>query len=127
MSTLIGLWIAPRWGTAPVDMIYLPAVLAAAALWGIGPGLVAGSARRSPTISSSPRRSTRCGWIGDRCGDGRRAAARRLGHQPPRRRISAARHGSPRPMRSATRLSPLRRRLLSSGTERELAQIAAAN
>jgi len=42
VSTLIGMWIAPRWGTAPVDMIYLPAVLAAAALWGIGPGLVAG-------------------------------------------------------------------------------------
>ena len=44
LSTLIGMWIAPRWGTAPVDMIYLPAVLAAAALWGIGPGLVAGIA-----------------------------------------------------------------------------------
>ena len=44
VSTLIGLWIAPRWGTAPVDMIYLPAVLAAAALWGIGPGLLAGIA-----------------------------------------------------------------------------------
>jgi two-component system sensor histidine kinase KdpD len=43
-STLIGLWIAPRWGTAPVDMIYLPAVLAAAALWGLGPALVAGIA-----------------------------------------------------------------------------------
>lgn len=41
VSTLIGLWVAPRWGTAAVDMIYLPAVLAAAALWGIGPGLVA--------------------------------------------------------------------------------------
>lgn len=40
-STLVGLWIAPRWGTASVDMVYLPAVLAAAALWGIGPGLVA--------------------------------------------------------------------------------------
>jgi two-component system sensor histidine kinase KdpD len=40
-STLVGLWIAPRWGTAPVDMIYLPAVLAAAALWGLGPGLMA--------------------------------------------------------------------------------------
>jgi K+-sensing histidine kinase KdpD len=38
------MWIAPRWGTAPVDMIYLPAVLAAAALWGIGPGLIAGIA-----------------------------------------------------------------------------------
>jgi two-component system sensor histidine kinase KdpD len=44
VSTLIGLWIAPRWGTSPVDMIYLPAVLAVAALWGIGPGLFAGVA-----------------------------------------------------------------------------------
>ena len=42
VSTLLGLWIAPRWGTASVDMIYLPAVLGAAALWGPGPGLVAG-------------------------------------------------------------------------------------
>lgn len=44
VSTLVGLWIAPRWGTAPVDMIYLPAVLAAAALWGLGPALLAGLA-----------------------------------------------------------------------------------
>lgn len=44
LSTLVGLWIAPRWGTAPIDMTYLPAVLAAAALWGIGPGVVAGLA-----------------------------------------------------------------------------------
>jgi two-component system sensor histidine kinase KdpD len=44
VCTLIGLWIAPRWGTAPVDMIYLPAVLAAAALWGLGPALAAGGA-----------------------------------------------------------------------------------
>jgi two-component system sensor histidine kinase KdpD len=40
-STLIGLWIAPRWGTAAVDMIYLPSVLAAAALWGLGPAVLA--------------------------------------------------------------------------------------
>ena len=40
--TLAGLWIAPRWGTGPVDMIYLPAVLAAAVLWGLGPALAAG-------------------------------------------------------------------------------------
>jgi two-component system, OmpR family, sensor histidine kinase KdpD len=44
VSTLAGMWIAPRWGTAPVGMIYLPAVLAAAALWGLGPGLAAGAA-----------------------------------------------------------------------------------
>jgi two-component system sensor histidine kinase KdpD len=43
-ATLVGMWIAPRWGTAPVDMVYLPAVLAAAALWGLGPGLVGGVA-----------------------------------------------------------------------------------
>src|SRR6185312_9959465 len=43
VSTLLGLWIAPRWGTAAVDMLYLPAVLAAAALWGLGPGLAAGA------------------------------------------------------------------------------------
>src|SRR5436309_1634114 len=43
-STLVGLWVAPRWGTAAVDMIYLPAVLAAAALWGLGPAVVAGIA-----------------------------------------------------------------------------------
>src|SRR5256885_15627039 len=42
-ATLLGLWIAPRWGTASVDMIYLPAVLGAAALWGLGPGLAAGA------------------------------------------------------------------------------------
>jgi len=42
LSTLLGLWIAPRWGTASVDMIYLPAVLGAAALWGLWPGVIAG-------------------------------------------------------------------------------------
>lgn len=42
VSTLLGLWMAPRWGTAAVDMIYLPAVLGAAALWGLAPGLLAG-------------------------------------------------------------------------------------
>jgi len=44
VSTLAGLWIAPRWGTAPVDMVYLPSVLAAGALWGLGPALVSGIA-----------------------------------------------------------------------------------
>jgi two-component system sensor histidine kinase KdpD len=44
VSTLVDLWIAPRWGTAAVDMVYLPAVLTAAALWGLGPALLAGVA-----------------------------------------------------------------------------------
>ena len=44
VSTLAGLWVAPRWGVGPVDMLYLPAVLAAAAIWGLGPSLGAGVA-----------------------------------------------------------------------------------
>src|SRR4051812_4158408 len=40
-STLAGLLVAPRWGTAPVDLLYLPAVLAAASLFGLRPALFA--------------------------------------------------------------------------------------
>jgi two-component system sensor histidine kinase KdpD len=40
-STLFGLSIVARWGSAAVDMLYLPAVLAAAALSGLGPALLA--------------------------------------------------------------------------------------
>ena len=40
-STLVGVLIAPRWGTAAVDLIYLPAVLGTAVLAGLGPALLA--------------------------------------------------------------------------------------
>ena len=40
-STLIGMLVAPRWGNSPVDLLYLPAVLAAAGFYGLGPGLMA--------------------------------------------------------------------------------------
>lgn len=43
-STLVGLLIAPLWGNAPVDLVYLPAVLAAAIVAGPGPALVAATA-----------------------------------------------------------------------------------
>lgn len=39
-STLIGMLVAPRWGTSPVDLLFLPAVLAAAGLYGLGPGML---------------------------------------------------------------------------------------
>jgi K+-sensing histidine kinase KdpD len=41
ISTLAALWIASRWGSAAVEMIYLPAVLAAAIWWGFGPAVLA--------------------------------------------------------------------------------------
>jgi len=40
-STLIALWIASRWGSAAVEMVYLPAVLAAGVWWGFGPAVLA--------------------------------------------------------------------------------------
>jgi K+-sensing histidine kinase KdpD/DNA-binding winged helix-turn-helix (wHTH) protein len=40
-STLVGLLVAPRWGNSPVDLLYLPAVLAAAGFYGLVPGLLA--------------------------------------------------------------------------------------
>ena len=40
-STLVGLAMAPRWGNSAVDLLYLPAVLAAAVLAGLGPALFA--------------------------------------------------------------------------------------
>jgi K+-sensing histidine kinase KdpD len=40
-STLVGLLIAPRWGTAPIVLLYLPPVLGAAVLYGLWPALLA--------------------------------------------------------------------------------------
>jgi K+-sensing histidine kinase KdpD/DNA-binding winged helix-turn-helix (wHTH) protein len=40
-STLAGLPIARAWGTAPVDLLYLPAVLGAAVFYGLWPALAA--------------------------------------------------------------------------------------
>lgn len=41
-STLIGMLVEPRWGNSAVDLLYLPAVLAAAGFYGLAPGLLAG-------------------------------------------------------------------------------------
>lgn len=41
ISTLVAIWIAARWGNAAVEMIYLPAVLAAGIWWGFGPAVLA--------------------------------------------------------------------------------------
>lgn len=41
LSTLAGLFLAPRWGTSAVDLLYLPAVLFAAGLYGLRLGILA--------------------------------------------------------------------------------------
>ena len=56
-STLAGLALAPRWGNSAVDLLYLPAVLAAAVLCRPrARPVVRRWPRRWPIISSSPRR-----------------------------------------------------------------------
>ena len=40
-ATLVGLLMAPRWGTAPIVLLYLPPVLGAAILFGLWPALIA--------------------------------------------------------------------------------------
>ena len=40
-STLVGMLVEPRWGNSAVDLLYLPAVLAAAGFYGLGPGVIA--------------------------------------------------------------------------------------
>jgi len=40
-STLLGLALAPSWGSSAVDMLYLPAVIATAVLGGLWPGMFA--------------------------------------------------------------------------------------
>ena len=40
-ATLAGLLIEPRWGSSPVDLLFIPPVLAAATFYGLGPALVA--------------------------------------------------------------------------------------
>jgi two-component system sensor histidine kinase KdpD len=44
LSTLVGHALAPRWGNSAVDLLYLPAILASAILFGLWPALVAGLA-----------------------------------------------------------------------------------
>ena len=127
VCTLIGLWIAPRWGTAPVDMVYLPAVLAAAALWGLGPALAAGAGAAlsynffftEPIHTFRMDRATDVvtvivllivALVTSRLAAGIRSQAR-----------LAAAHSE----RNAT-IAGFARRLLSSGSEQEIAQTACA-
>ena len=42
-SSIVGLVVAPRWGNSAVDLLFLPAVLGAAVLAGLGPSLLAAS------------------------------------------------------------------------------------
>ena len=124
-STLIGMLVAPRWGNSAVDLLYLPAVLAAAGFYGIGPGIVAavGSALAFNFYFTHPYHTLRItspqdvatvallflvALVTSRLAAGMRAQARAA-------KASAARNAT---------IAGLARRLLSCSAADEIAEIA---
>lgn len=124
-STLIGMLVAPRWGNSPVDLLYLPAVLAAAGFYGIGPGILAaiGSALAFNFYFTQPYHTLRItspqdvatvamlflvALVTSRLAAGMRAQAR-----------AATANAE----RNAT-IAGLARRLLSRSTDQQIAEIA---
>jgi two-component system sensor histidine kinase KdpD len=124
-STLIGMLVAPRWGNSPVDLLYLPTVLAAAGFYGLGPGILAaiGSALAFNFYFTQPYHTFRItspqdvatvallflvALVTSKLAAGMRAQARAA-------TASAARNAT---------IAGLARRLLSSSTDEQIAEIA---
>lgn len=124
VATLVGLAIAPRWGNSAVDLLYLPTVLATAVRAGFGPAIVAavGSAFAYNYFFTAPYHTLRIHSPSDivtvvvlflvALVTSRLAAS--LRHQ--------ARLAQAHAERNAT-VAGLARRLLSSTSEREIADV----
>ena len=127
VCTLVGMWIAPRWGTAPVDMVYLPAVLAAAALWGFGPALVAGvaAALAYNFFFTVPVHTLRMDRVTDVVTVAVLLIVAHVTSQLAAAIRAQARVAAAHAARNAT-IAGFARQLLSCGAEREIAETAAA-
>jgi two-component system sensor histidine kinase KdpD len=124
-ATLIGLAFAPRWGTSPVDLLYLPPVLAAAILAGRGPALFAAtaSALAYNFFFTAPRHTFRIDSPGDTVTVavlfGVAIVTSQLAASVRRQARLAQEHAS----RNAT-IAGLARRLLGCTSDAEIAQVA---
>lgn len=124
-STLVGILVAPRWGNSPVDLLYLPTVLAAAGFYGLGPGILAaaGSALAFNFYFTEPYHTLRItspqdvatvamlflvALVTSRLAAGMRTQARAA-------KASAARNAT---------IAGLARRLLSCSTDAQIAEVA---
>lgn len=124
VSTAAGLLVAPRWGNAATVLLYLPAVLGAAALRGLWPSLVAAvaSALAYNYYFTTPHRT----FLIDNPADGVTVAVLFLvavvtshlaGSLREQARLAAA-HAA----RNAT-IAGLARRLLSGASEQDIAEV----
>jgi two-component system sensor histidine kinase KdpD len=124
-STLIGLLVAPRWGNSAVDLLYLPAVLAAAGFYGLGPGLLAAvsSALAFNFYFTHPFHTLRITNPEDIATVALLFLVALVTSQLAARMRTEARASKRSAARSAT-IAGLARRLLSCSTEEQIAKVA---
>jgi two-component system sensor histidine kinase KdpD len=124
-STIVGHLMVVRWGTSAVDMIYLPAVLAAAALFGLGPGFAAalGSALAYNFFFTEPFHTFRITRPADIVTVAILFLVALVTSQLAARMRSQARAAGAHAARNAT-IAGLARRLLSCSSEAEIGSVA---
>jgi two-component system sensor histidine kinase KdpD len=123
-STLLGLALARSWGNSAIDLLYLPAVLAAAALSGLGPALFAAliSALAYNFFFTAPRLSFHIDSPNDVVTVGVLFAVAVVTSQLAASVRRQARIAQAHAARNAT-IAGLARQLLSCTTEREIGDI----
>jgi len=124
-STLVGMLVEPRWGNSAVDLLYLPAVLAAAGLYGLGPGMVAAvtSALAFNYYFTAPRHTFRIASPQDVVTVALLFLVALVTSQLAARMRKAARRAGESASRNAT-IAGFARRLLSTSNDQQIGRIA---
>ncbi|GAA4740605.1 hypothetical protein GCM10023264_01960 [Sphingomonas daechungensis] len=124
-STIMGLLLAPRWGNSAVDLLYLPAVLAAGVLGGFGPALLAAlaSALAYNFFFTAPHMTFRIDSANDIVTVVVLFAAAALTSQLASSIRKQARLAEAHAARNAT-IAGLARRLLTCTSDKEIADVA---
>ena len=124
-STLFGMFVEPRWGNSPVDLLYLPAVLAAAGFYGLGPGILAaiGSALAFNYFFTHPVHTFRIASAEDVATVALLFLVALVTSQLAARMRAGARAAEVSAARNAT-IAGLARRLLSCSSDEQIAAVA---
>lgn len=124
-STLVGMLVAPRWGNSPVDLLYLPPVLAAAGFYGLAPGVLAAvtSALAFNYFFTEPVRTFRVSNAEDVATVALLFLVALVTSQLAARMRAGSRAAATSAARNAT-IAGLARRLLSCSNSEQIAEIA---
>lgn len=124
-STLVGMLIAPRWGNSAVDLLFLPAVLAAAGFYGLAPGVLAatGSALAFNYFFTEPLRTFHINSPEDVATVVFLFLVALVTSQLAARMRASARSAEASASRNAT-IAGLARRLLSTSSPEQIGQLA---